>query len=74
MTTKEATDLVGILLLIIFVLLCVIWTLAIESSSRGREIQDHEQENKRLQGRIDTLQSHRATQARQLDRYKGRYG
>ena len=67
MTTKEATDLVGILLLIIFVLLCVIHTLY-------REIQDRGQENKQLEERIDTLQGYRATQARQLDRYKGRYG
>ena len=67
MTAKEATDLVGILLLIIIVLLCVTRTLY-------REIQDRGQENKQLEERIDTLQGYRATQARQLDRYKGRYG
>lgn len=74
MTLKNWTDLVGILLLIIFILLCVIWTLAVESSSRGREIQDRDQENKRLQERIDTLKGYRATQARQIAKYKRSYG
>lgn len=49
MTTKEATDLVGILLLIIFVLLCVIWTFAVECSNRGRERAELQARIKRLE-------------------------